>query len=529
MSDTDKLIKSSIGITIVVIIGYILSFAKEAVFAAYYGVSFQADAFVVAIQIPVVLFALVAVGIRTVTLPIYTKRLVEVGQEHAAIFARNLLTITLIISSCFVTLGILLADQIVYLFAPGFDDQTHNLTVMLLKISFPVVFFTIQTDIYNAVLNAWRVFSWPQMASYFQNIMLIAVVFVLIDNLGIYAAIIGTLLGAIVQCIYMLVLSRKYFCYRPYLNLKDADIHQAGKMVVPVVIGIGVAEINCFIDRIIASGLSVGSISSINYASKLNGIFSTLLVHPIATVVFPSFSRLVIKKDYNELNRLINSIISILVLTILPLTVGLILCNVELVSIVFGRGVFDNNAVILTGNILIYFNIGLLFITVREIISRVYYSFNDTKTPMINASIGVALNIVLNILLSRLMGAPGLALATSISSAFICGLLLFNLKNKYPGYHLKDVKVALIKAIVATIGMIVILILFECLVSVSNSLLYLLCYLAVGAIAYIGLLFVLRTREAFTLWDMSLKYVKRIRIKSISNKSIYYKGGNHVR
>jgi putative peptidoglycan lipid II flippase len=141
---------------------------------------------------------------------------------------------------------------------------------------------------------------------------------------------------------------------------------------------------------------------------------------------------------------------------------------------------------------------------------------------MINASIGVALNIVLNILLSRLMGAPGLALATSISSAFICGLLLFNLKNRYPGYHLKDVKVALIKAIV-------ILILFECLVSMSNSLLYLLCYLAVGAIAYIGLLFVLRTREAFTLWDMSLKYVKRIRIKSISNKSIYYKGGNHVR
>lgn len=516
MLNNDKLIQSSIGITIVMIIAYILSFAKHAIFAMYYGVSFQADAFVIAIQMPVVLFAIVTVGIKTVVLPIYTKRLIEVGKEHATLFVRNIMTIALIASSCFTVIGILLADWIIYLFAPGLDGQTNSLAVTLLRIVFPIMIFTIQADIYKAVLNSWKVFCWPQMASYFQNIMLIAVVLVLTGSMGIYAAIAGTLLGTIVQYIYLLLLSRKYFSYRPYLNIKDADIRQTGKMAVPVIIGIGVAEINRIVDRIIASGLSVGSISSLNYASRLNGLFSGLAVQAIATVAFPSFARLAIKKDYNTLNRLINNILSILILTVLPLTAGLILCNTELVSIVFERGVFDKNAVSQTGSIFVFYNIGLLFVTVRGIICRVYYSFNDTKTPMINGGIGVAFNIVLNILLSRLMGAPGLALATSISSAIICSLLLFNLKNKYTGYHLKEAKVALVKAVVATIGMIAVLLLFGLLVSISNSLLYILCYFVVGSAAYFSLLFVLRTKEVFALWYMSVKYVKRISIKSNS-------------
>ncbi len=510
MPDNSKLIRSSIGIVIVVLIGYVLSFAKEGVFAAYYGVSYQADAFVIAIQIPVVLFAIVAVGIRTVVLPIYTKRLIEVGKEHATLFARNILTIALIISFCFTFAGILLSNWIVYLFAPGFNGQTHDLAVTLLRISFPIVIFTIQADIYNAILNAWKVFSWPQMASYFQNIMLIAVVLILTGSLGIYAAIIGTLVGTIAQCVYLSILARKHFSYRPYLKLNDKDIRQAGKMAVPVTVGIGVAEINRFVDRIIASGLSVGSISALNYASKLNGIFSSLLVQAIATVVYPSFAESVIKKDYSALNQLINSLLSILVLIVLPLTTGLILCNSELVSLVFERGVFDKGAVALTGQILTFFNIGLLFITVREIISRVYYSFNDTKTPMVNATIGVAVNIILNVFLGRLMGASGLAFATSISSATICTLLLFKLRNKYEGFHLNDVKLAFTKATVATSGMVAAFLIFGRIVSINNILLSLIGNATVGVIVYLSLLLVLRTKELLVCKNMLSIKISRI-------------------
>lgn len=498
MTNVNNLIRSSLGIIIVVVIGYVFSFAKEAVFAAYYGVSFQADAFIIAIQIPVVLFAVVAVGIRTVVLPIYTKRLIEVGKEHAGLFACNIMTLALIISSCFTVFGIVLSDWIVYFFAPGFDGQTHILSAMLLRFSFPIIIFTIQADIYNAILNAWKVFCWPQMASYFQNVMLILAILALTGSLGIYAAVAGTLLGTIVQCIYLLLLSRKYFYYRPFLDMKDADIHQAGKMAIPVTMGIGIAEINRFVNSVIASGLGMGSIAALNYASKLNGIFSGLLVQAIATVVFPSFAEMVIRKDYDVLNRLINSILSILILTLLPLTVGLILCSTELVSIVFGRGVFDKNAVSLTGNIFMFYTLGLLFITAREVISRVYYSFNDTKTPMLNSSIGVVINIVLNIVLGQLMGAPGLALATSISSAIICILMLLNLKHKYTVYHLKETKVAFIKAVAATIGMLVVLCFFDRMVPISNIFISVFCYMVVGSIAYLGLLFVLRTREVFT-------------------------------
>jgi len=47
---------------------------------------------------------------------------------------------------------------------------------------------------------------------------------------------------------------------------------------------------------------------------------------------------------------------------------------------------------------------------------RGFYSSQDTKTPMINATISVTMNIVLNVILSKFMCIGGLALATSISA-----------------------------------------------------------------------------------------------------------------
>jgi putative peptidoglycan lipid II flippase len=134
---------------------------------------------------------------------------------------------------------------------------------------------------------------------------------------------------------------------------------------------------------------------------------------------------------------------------------------------------------------------------------------------MVNAAIGVAVNILLNIILGQLMGAPGLAFATSISSAIICGLLLFNLKNKFTGYSMKEAKTVLVKTVVATIGMISVLLIFEYLISISNPFLYLLCHLAVGAVTYLVLMYMLRTKEVLALLGMVMEYGKCINMKSM--------------
>jgi len=59
-----------------------------------------------------------------------------------------------------------------------------------------------------------------------------------------------------------------------------------------------------------------------------------------------------------------------------------------------------------------------------------FFSLQDTKTPMYSGVIGVAVNICLSLWLSRIMGIGGLTLATSISVTLKSMLLLVFLRRK---------------------------------------------------------------------------------------------------
>ncbi len=115
------------------------------------------------------------------------------------------------------------------------------------------------------------------------------------------------------------------------------------------------------------------------------------------------------------------------------------------VSLVFGRGAFDAVAMDMTVSSLFYYSIGMLGVGLRDILSRAFYSMQDTKTPMLNASVAALMNIVLNIVLSRFMGIGGLALATSISALFCTGTLFVSLRKKAGPLGLKSVAISLLK------------------------------------------------------------------------------------
>ena len=79
------------------------------------------------------------------------------------------------------------------------------------------------------------------------------------------------------------------------------------------------------------------------------------------------------------------------------------------------------------------YSIGMIGFGLREILSKIFYSIQDTKTPMLNGALAMGVNIILNIILIKFLGHAGLALATSISS-LICIVLLFNSLKQKIGY-----------------------------------------------------------------------------------------------
>jgi putative peptidoglycan lipid II flippase len=436
MSNSKKLAKTSAVVTLVMIVAHFLSFVKEAVIAKYFGLSYTVDAYTIAIQIPVLLFSFVSVAIQSVVVPIYSDIYFNEGAQKAKAYIDHLLTILIFISLFIVTLGEIFAGQLIYVFAPGFNDITHDLAVQLLHISLPSIILSIIGQVIIAVLNVHKSFIWPSMAVFFMNVTMIITILLLHSQVGIVSACVGQLIGDTLRCIFIISIAKKYYNYTVSLNLKDAHVIKTLKLSIPVFLSISVAELNAIVNRIVASMLFVGSISAITYSNKINTVLMQFFVSAIATVVYPLYAESTAKGNIEQLNNRVNLTMAAYALFVVPLMCGIWIFKTELVEIAFARGAFDNDAVTLTQSLLGCYSIGMLFMSLRSTVTNVFYSLKDTKTPAINASVGAILNIILNITLPYFWGIQGIAIATSITAIYITSSLLILLTKKYDGINL---------------------------------------------------------------------------------------------
>lgn len=162
----------------------------------------------------------------------------------------------------------------------------------------------------------------------------------------------------------------------------------------------------------------------------MSGFVEGIFIYSIVVVFYPKISRLVIAKEFKAIEELATNVMVTMALIVIPCAAGLMVFSKEIIALLFQSAAFDDRAVALTSGALFYYAPGLIGYAFRQVIARIFYSINDTKTPTWNAAVAVAVNIVLNIVLSLTMGINGLALATSISSLFSSILLIYALRRK---------------------------------------------------------------------------------------------------
>ena len=282
---------------IIVSISLLFSFLQESVFAYFYGADLTTDAYTIAIQIPVTLFSLVSTAISTVVIPCYSKELYSKNQECARKYASNLMTTISIFTIVLILLGEIFAGIVISVFAPGMDADTKMLAAALFRMVLPTILLTELMNINTGIMNVHKSFVLPSLTSNILNVTFVTTIAILADRFGIYAAIIGNIVGTCFEFAYSVALRRRFVKYKPTLNLKDETMLQSYKMSIPVFIGIGAAEINKVVDRMVSSFLEAGSISTLNYASKLSSAISSLLIHSVTTVIYPEFAKCSAEKD----------------------------------------------------------------------------------------------------------------------------------------------------------------------------------------------------------------------------------------
>ena len=445
-----KIGKTLTSVVLFTVIGKILGFFRELILSYYFGATGISDAYLISQTIPGTIFQFVGTGLTTCFVPIYFKILKDKGKEKVDEFTNKILSLVLLFSTVVIILVFVDTKFLIKLFASGFEGETLKYAIIFTRIGILGLYFSTLIYVYNSYLQANEIFV-PTAFSAIPNSLFIIFSIIVGAKYNIYFLSIGSTLAVLVQLLFLIYPIRKLkFKLKPNFIFKDIYIKEFFLLMVPVIIGVSVNEINILIDRTIASQLVVGGISALTYANSLIMFVQGGLIQPISTICYPKITNAISRDNKDESKIFIQKAITLSLTLLIPLTVGFIAFGTPIIQLLFGRGAFDENAVAITSEAVKFYALGLCFVGLRELLSRYYYAYSNTKTPMINAAIGVVINIVMNILFSKIFGIGGLAFSTSLSAFITTVLLLRNCKNKLPGGSLELDIIEIIKIIVCS-------------------------------------------------------------------------------
>ena len=442
---------------LIILTSKITGFFRDIVLAQTFGAGEITDAYLTALNIPVVLFDGISAALGTTFIPIYFKIKSSKGQEEVNKFTSNILNIVILISLVFVLLGVIFAPYIVKIFAVGFKGDVFDLTVNYSKILiFSMVFIAINGLVSSYLVASGNVYISGAITIPFNIFVIIAIIFASVTES--YVMVYGTLIAYIAQLLFQLpLLIKKGYKHRLTVNLRDENIRQILFLVIPVFIGSYINQINAVVNRTLASTLDSGSITALNYANKLNMFAVGVIAVAISTIMYPILSKLASEGNKKLFKINISKSINMKVIIMLPIMVVMTTFSTEIVKVLFEEGSFNSHDTYLTSTALFFYSIGILAYGLKELLAKSFYSLQDTKTPVRNATISVVINIVFSIILVNIMGIGGLALASSISATVTTMLLLISLRKKIGKIGFSYILKTFIKGAIASIVMYIIM------------------------------------------------------------------------
>jgi putative peptidoglycan lipid II flippase len=423
----------------------LMGFARDVLTASFLGAGPVADAFIIALKLPNFFRRITAEGAFSVSfVPMFSKLLDESGAEEAKKFAEEAQAVMLAVMLPFTIICMIAMPLVLYVIAPGVhcsvgdtacSPERYNLAVDFSRITFPYILMMSLTALLGGVLNSFGKFAaFAAAPIFFNGMLIIALLFgnSLFKTSG-HALAWGLAAAGVAQFCWMLV-NYKMIGYvlrlrRPRLTPR---IRKLFRLMIPGTIGAGAAQINLFIDMVLASLLPVGSISFLYYADRLYQLPLGVIGVAIGTALLPMLSRAV-KSDgaeKTEATRLLGLGFETSLALSLPAAIALIVIAHPIMSVLFERGEFSANAALQSSYALMAYSLGLPAYVLARVFSTAFFAREDTSTPVRFAVICAVINTVLALAFITPLHHVGIALATGITAWINLFLLMRGLHKK---------------------------------------------------------------------------------------------------
>jgi len=415
----------------------VLGLVRDVVFARFFGAGVVMDAFIVANRIPNMLRRFFAEGAFSQGfVPVmarYRERHTQQEAQQLVDAVAGTLGLALFVISA---LGVVIAPVLVALVAPGFidDNGRFDLATLMLRFTFPYLFFVSLTAFAGGILNTYGKFGAPAFTPVILNVVLIAFAIWVSPRLeqpGMALAY-GVFAAGLVQLVFQIpFLAGIRAVPRPRWQPAHEGVRRVGRLMLPAIFGSSVTQINVLLGGIIASLLGVGKISLLYYSDRLMEFPLGLFGIALATVTLPTLSRQFAADSEHGFSATLDWSMKLVVLVAVPSAIGLIVLAEPLVATIFYGGAFSAEDVVLAGLSLQAFAVGLIGFSFVKILAPAYFAREDTRTPVKIAMIALGVNLGLSLILAYLLSRAGyqathagLALAISVA-ALLNALLLY--------------------------------------------------------------------------------------------------------
>lgn len=431
-----KLLRATATISGATLLSRILGFVRDIVLANVFGAGWAMDAFLVAFKIPNFMRRLFGEGaFAQAFVPVLSEykshrspaEIKDLVDHVAGTLGAVLLGVT--------ALGVVAAPVVILVFAPGFVSapDKYQLSVDLLRVTFPYLLFIALTAFSGAVLNTYGRFAVPALSPVLLNLCLIGAA------LGatawfdppIAALAWGLFVAGAVQLLFQLpFMQRLHLLPRPRVGFRHPGVRQILHLMLPAIFGVSVTQINLLIDTLLASFLATGSVSWLYFADRLLefpvGVFGIAL----ATVMLPALSKHMAERDLESYGKNLDWSLRWVFFIGLPCTAGLMALAEPIMATLFFRGAFGPEDVSMSARALVAYSVGVCGFVLVKLLAAGFFARQDTKTPVRVAVIAMLANMALNLILIWPLAHAGLALATACAASLNAFLLFRGLRRE---------------------------------------------------------------------------------------------------
>ena len=430
-----NLLKALATVSAMTFLSRILGFVRDTVIARAFGAGLMTDAFFVAFKIPNLLRRLFAEGaFSQAFVPILSEYKTRCGPEDTRLLVDHVAGLLALALFIVTLIGVLAAPYVIYVSAPGFsaDVEKFDITVSLLRIIFPYIFFISFVALGAGILNTYSRFSVPAFTPVILNLCMIAGALWLAPYFHppVLALAWSVALGGVLQLAFQIPFLRKLkLMPRPRLNFRDAGVWRVLKLMGPAVFGVSVGQISLLINTIFASFLITGSVSWLYFADRLMEFPTGLLGVALGTILLPSLSKLFADNAQDEYNKLLDWGLRLTLLLALPAALALALLAVPLIATLFHYGKFSALDLFMTRDALMAYSLGLVGLIMVKVLAPGFYARQNIRTPVKIAVATLVLTQLMNLAFIGPFKHAGLALSIGLAACFNATLLLYHLRK----------------------------------------------------------------------------------------------------